>query len=52
MPAIWVPHSYASCSQHWPDEHVLMPVMRSAAGLMAGIYWDIGEEQGVPRRTR
>ena len=50
MPAIWVPHSYASCSQHWPDEHILMPLMRSAAGLMAGIYWDIGEGKGVPPR--
>ncbi|MDX2157831.1 MAG: M20 family metallopeptidase [Hyphomicrobiaceae bacterium] len=50
MPTIWIPHSYASCSQHWPDEHVLMPVMRSAAGLMAGIYWDIGDGKSVPRR--
>lgn len=50
MPAIWVPHSYASCSQHWPDEHVLMPIMKSAAGLMAGIYWDIGEGKGLPSR--
>ncbi|MBS0241572.1 MAG: M20 family metallopeptidase, partial [Proteobacteria bacterium] len=40
MPAVWVPHSYSSCSQHAPDEHILMPLMRSAAGLMAGIYWD------------
>ncbi len=51
MPAIWVPHSYASCSQHWPDEHILMPLMRSAAGLMAGIYWDIGERTAVPARS-
>ena len=48
MPAIWIPHSYASCSQHWPDEHILMPVSRSAIGLMAGLYWDIGEGQGLP----
>jgi acetylornithine deacetylase/succinyl-diaminopimelate desuccinylase-like protein len=50
MPAIWIPHSYASCSQHWPDEHVLMPLCRSAAGLMAGLYWDISEGRGVPGR--
>ena len=25
MPTIWIPHSYASCSQHAPDEHILMP---------------------------
>ncbi len=43
MPTIWIPHSYGSCSQHAPDEHVLMPVTRSAIALMAGLYWDIGE---------
>jgi acetylornithine deacetylase/succinyl-diaminopimelate desuccinylase-like protein len=42
LPTLWIPHSYAGCSQHAPDEHVLMPVMESAAGLMAGLYWDIG----------
>ena len=51
MPTIWIPHSYASCSQHWPDEHVLMPICRNAAGLMAGLYWDIGEGKGVPGRA-
>src|SRR5215467_1770331 len=43
MPTIWIPHSYASCSQHAPDEHILMPVTRSAIVLMAGLYWDLGE---------
>jgi acetylornithine deacetylase/succinyl-diaminopimelate desuccinylase-like protein len=42
LPTIWVPHSYAGCSQHAPDEHVLMPVMREACAIMAGLYWDIG----------
>ncbi len=42
MPTLWVPHSYAGCSQHAPDEHVLMSVMESAAALMAGLYWDLG----------
>jgi acetylornithine deacetylase/succinyl-diaminopimelate desuccinylase-like protein len=42
IPTIWIPHSYASCSQHAPDEHILMPLMRSAIELMAGLYWDIG----------
>jgi acetylornithine deacetylase/succinyl-diaminopimelate desuccinylase-like protein len=50
MPTIWVPHSYPSCSQHAPDEHILMPVTRSAAALMAGLYWDIGEGN-APART-
>jgi len=43
LPAIWLPHSYAGCAQHAPDEHVLLPVCRSALSLMAGLYWDIGE---------
>jgi acetylornithine deacetylase/succinyl-diaminopimelate desuccinylase-like protein len=49
LPAIWIPHSYASCSQHWPDEHILMPLARSALELMAGLYWDLGEG-GAPGR--
>jgi acetylornithine deacetylase/succinyl-diaminopimelate desuccinylase-like protein len=43
LPAIWVPHSYAACSQHAPDEHVLASVSRNALELMAGLYWDLGE---------
>ena len=49
IPTIWIPHSYVSCSQHWPDEHILMPLSRSAIQLMAGLYWDIGDGKGVPR---
>jgi acetylornithine deacetylase/succinyl-diaminopimelate desuccinylase-like protein len=43
IPTIWIPHSYAACSQHAPDEHLLLPLARSAVQLMAGLYWDIGE---------
>ncbi len=42
LPAIWIPHSYTSCSQHAPDEHVLMSICGSALDVMAGVYWDIG----------
>ena len=28
MPTVWVPHSYAACSQHAPNEHLLAPVAR------------------------
>jgi acetylornithine deacetylase/succinyl-diaminopimelate desuccinylase-like protein len=49
LPTIWIPHSYAGCSQHAPNEHVLLPVARSAMGLMAGLYWDIGSG-GTPAR--
>jgi acetylornithine deacetylase/succinyl-diaminopimelate desuccinylase-like protein len=43
MPTIWVPHSYAGCSQHAPDEHVLAPILREGFEMMTGIYWDMGE---------
>ena len=43
LPAIWLPHSYTGCSQHAPDEHVLMPVCEDALKIMAGVYWDLGE---------
>jgi acetylornithine deacetylase/succinyl-diaminopimelate desuccinylase-like protein len=48
LPTVWVPHSYASCSQHAPNEHMLAPVAREALQVMAGLYWDLGEA-GVPR---
>ena len=41
------PHPWRSvlpaCSQHAPDEHLLGPVAREALGIMAGLYWDLGE---------
>ncbi len=43
LPTIWVPHSYAGCQQHAPDEHLLMSESQSAAQLMAGLYWDLGD---------
>jgi acetylornithine deacetylase/succinyl-diaminopimelate desuccinylase-like protein len=48
LKTIWVPHSYAGCSQHAPDEHLLAPIAREGLGLMAGLFWDIGEGN-VPR---
>jgi acetylornithine deacetylase/succinyl-diaminopimelate desuccinylase-like protein len=48
LPTIWVPHSYAACSQHAPNEHMLAPVAREALAVMTGIYWDLGEK-GVPK---
>ena len=46
LPTIWIPHSYPSCSQHAPDEHVLIPTCRSGLEIMTGLYWDIGERGG------
>jgi hypothetical protein len=31
-----------------PARNILMPLSRSAIGLMAGLYWDIGEGNGLP----
>lgn len=45
MPTVWIPHSYASCSQHAPNEHLLAPVAREALQLMTGLYWDLGEKE-------
>ncbi|MCC6468289.1 MAG: M20 family metallopeptidase [Alphaproteobacteria bacterium] len=47
MPTIWVPHSYASCSQHAPNEHVLAPLMREGLRMMTGLFWDLGEKPPV-----
>ncbi len=43
MPTLWFPHSYASCSQHAPDEHVLDHILREGLAMMTGIFWDMGE---------
>jgi acetylornithine deacetylase/succinyl-diaminopimelate desuccinylase-like protein len=43
LKTIWIPHSYAGCSQHAPDEHLLAPIAREALGIMAGLFWDIGD---------
>ena len=50
LPTIWVPHSYAGCSQHAPNEHVLAPVCREALEIMTALWWELGEP-GTPART-
>ena len=40
---LWIPHSYPACSQHAPDEHLLAPVAREGLQIMAGLFWDLGE---------
>jgi acetylornithine deacetylase/succinyl-diaminopimelate desuccinylase-like protein len=51
LPTIWIPHSYAGCSQHAPDEHLLASIVREGLGAMAGLFWDLGGPN-VPSRTR
>ena len=43
LPTVWVPHSYASCSQHAPNEHLLGPVARQGLQIMTGLFWDLGQ---------
>jgi len=43
MPTIWIPHSYPACAQHAPDEHLLGSLACDALGLMAGLFWDLGD---------
>ena len=52
LPTVWVPHSYPACSQHAPDEHLLVPVVREALAMMTGLFWDLGEQAAtLPRRA-
>jgi acetylornithine deacetylase/succinyl-diaminopimelate desuccinylase-like protein len=44
LPTIWIPHSYPGCSQHAPNEHLLAPLAREGLQMMAGLFWDLGEE--------
>jgi acetylornithine deacetylase/succinyl-diaminopimelate desuccinylase-like protein len=51
LPTIWVPHSYAGCSQHAPDEHALAPILREGLQIMTGLFWDLGEKP-APHHAR
>ncbi|MBB3139284.1 acetylornithine deacetylase/succinyl-diaminopimelate desuccinylase-like protein [Halomonas organivorans] len=43
LPTVWLPHSYPSCKQHAPDEHLLENIVEEGIKLAAGIFWDLGE---------
>ncbi|MFZ9710582.1 MAG: M20 family metallopeptidase [Burkholderiaceae bacterium] len=43
LPTVWVPHSYAGCNQHAPNEHMLMPIIEEGLAAMAGLFWDLGD---------
>jgi acetylornithine deacetylase/succinyl-diaminopimelate desuccinylase-like protein len=51
LPTIWVPHSYAGCSQHAPDEHALAPILREGLQIMTGLFWDLGEKPAPHRAS-
>ena len=42
LPTIWIPHSYAGCAQHAPNEHVLGSLCAEALNVMTGLWWDLG----------
>ncbi|WP_434108725.1 M20 family metallopeptidase [Paraburkholderia caffeinilytica] len=44
LPTLWIPHSYGACCQHAPNEHLLGSVAREALQIMAGLFWDLGED--------
>jgi acetylornithine deacetylase/succinyl-diaminopimelate desuccinylase-like protein len=52
LPTMWVPHSYPGCSQHAPDEHILLSVTEEALGIMAGLFWDLGEMPRALTKSR
>jgi hypothetical protein len=37
-----VPHSYPGCSQHAPNEHLPVSLLREGLQVMAGLWWDLG----------
>ena len=43
LPTVWVPHSYPGCNQHAPDEHALTSILQQGAEIMAGMFWDMGQ---------
>jgi acetylornithine deacetylase/succinyl-diaminopimelate desuccinylase-like protein len=45
---VWVPHSYPGCSQHAPNEHLPVALLREGLQVMTGLWWDLGESLSVP----
>ncbi len=49
LPTIYIPHSYTGCSQHAPNEHALVPLVREGLAIAAGVFWDLGETRWPAR---
>ncbi|WP_018915916.1 M20 family metallopeptidase [Vreelandella zhanjiangensis] len=52
LPTVWLPHSYPSCNQHAPDEHLLENVVEQGLKMAAGVFWDLGEAQAHTLTTQ
>ncbi|PZP46445.1 MAG: hypothetical protein DI601_06635 [Azospirillum brasilense] len=50
LPTIYIPHSYSGCSQHAPNEHALLPLVREGLEIAAGVFWDLGETSWPSRQ--
>ena len=51
LPTVWLPHSYPSCNQHAPNEHLLESIVEQGLKLAAGVFWDLGEPQAQTLTT-
>ncbi|MBP5981166.1 MAG: M20 family metallopeptidase [Halomonas sp.] len=52
LPTVWLPHSYPSCNQHAPDEHLLESIVEQGLKMAAGVFWDLGEPQAHTLTTQ
>ncbi len=43
LPVIWMPHSYAGCRQHGPDEHALGSLLRRGLIDMTVLFCHLGD---------
>jgi acetylornithine deacetylase/succinyl-diaminopimelate desuccinylase-like protein len=41
LPTIWVPHSYAECNQHGPNEHARLSIARQGIMIMTDLFLDL-----------
>ncbi|WP_447928986.1 M20 family metallopeptidase [Vreelandella sp. EE27] len=48
LPTVWLPHSYPSCNQHAPNEHLLETIVEQGLKMAVGVFWDLGEPEAQP----
>ena len=45
IPTIWIPHSYKECSQHAPNEHLPIDLLKDSLLLMTNLYCIVNIKQ-------